>query len=156
MKSGDTVKGMKDGYLEKLGEGASLTTRNTRDADTGSTWTATKWTKVKKRVYLLKRGMSLLGRLLSNNIFWAETFIRNQCETSGPWSSLTSSASLSLSLSSMMVCPLNPLPCPLLWPLLWPLAWNSVLHNPKSNAISHGEKFAKLLTQPERNYIFSR
>ena len=29
----------KDGYLETLGEGVSLTTRNTRDAETGSTWT---------------------------------------------------------------------------------------------------------------------
>ena len=28
-----------DGHLETLGEGASLTTRNTRDAETGSTWT---------------------------------------------------------------------------------------------------------------------
>ena len=36
---------------------------------------------------------------------------------------LTSSASLSLSLSSTIVWPFNPLLCPLLWPLACPLAW---------------------------------
>ena len=29
----------KNGYLETLGEGVSLTTRSTNDAETGSTWT---------------------------------------------------------------------------------------------------------------------
>ena len=39
------------------------------------------------------------------------------------WVPLASSASLSLSLSSTIVWPFNPLLCPLLWPLAWPLAW---------------------------------
>ena len=90
--------------LETLGEGVSLTTRNTREADTGSTY---------------QRGWDWFGCVI-NPLHWS--FLRVSFQISR-CVSLTSSASLSLSLSSTIVWPFNPLLCPLLWPLACPLAW---------------------------------
>ena len=68
--------------LETLGEGVSLTTRNTREADTGSTYQGD------------RIGLAVIPLVLSPGEFFYFKY---------PGVPLTSSASLSLSLSSTIV-----------------------------------------------------
>ena len=94
--------------LETLGEGVSLTTRNTKEADTGSTY---------------HTGWDWFGCVINPLVLSSGKFSYFKY----PGVPLTSSASLSLSLSSTIVWPFNPLLCPLACPLAWILYFSRCL-----------------------------